>query len=142
MSEVIFRPASSAGYLELKSLLEQLGYELTVRNIADNIREIRARGGEVFVAVVNGRITGCVAAIIDVRLAEGIVGEIVSLVVAESARGQGIGKGLVNHAEQWLAQSVSTVRVRANVVREAAHKFYESGGYQLVKTQKLFKKTL
>lgn len=142
MSEAIFRPASSADYLELKRLLEQLGYELTVGTIAENIREIRTRRGEVFVVEENGRIIGCVAAIIDVRLAEGIVGEIVSLVVAESARGQGIGKGLVHHAEQWLAQSVSTVRVRANAVREAAHKFYESRGYQLTKTQKLFKKTL
>jgi len=50
--------------------------------------------------------------------------EIVSLVVSESARGQGIGKALVLAAESWANTRVNKIRVRANSTREEAHDFY------------------
>ncbi|MCB0032548.1 MAG: GNAT family N-acetyltransferase, partial [Anaerolineales bacterium] len=94
MTEVTYRNVAGDEYPELQGLLAQLGYDLAVSTIAENVQEIRARGGEVFVAERNGRLVGCVAAIIDVRLGGGICGEIVSLVVAESERGQGVGRAL------------------------------------------------
>ncbi|MCA9916836.1 MAG: GNAT family N-acetyltransferase, partial [Anaerolineales bacterium] len=56
--------------------------------------------------------------------------------------GQGMGRALVQQAEAWLGQSVGIVRVRANATREAAHRFYESGGYTLEKSQRVYKKRL
>lgn len=142
MQDLLVRSVKEDDFPEQKELLQALGYDLAISNMAENVREIRARGGEVFVAERNGRLVGCVAAIIDVRLGGSICGEIVSLVVAESERGQGMGRALVQQAEAWLGQSVGIVRVRANATREAAHRFYESGGYTLEKSQRVYKKRL
>lgn len=123
---------------KLQPLLKQLGYELSVALIENNIREIRDRGGEVFVARYGGEIIGCIAAIIDVRLAAGKQGEIVTLVVMDRFRQRGIGSQLVRCAEQWLSPQVSSIRVRANSMREKAHQFYIHMGYTESKTQKIF----
>ncbi|NYS61246.1 hypothetical protein [Vreelandella salicampi] len=64
-------------------LMAQLGYDHSEKTLLDNIVALREKGGEVFVAEVAGTVRGCVSAIIDVRLAEGVKGEIVSLVVSE-----------------------------------------------------------
>ncbi|MCA9920429.1 MAG: hypothetical protein KC445_20880, partial [Anaerolineales bacterium] len=82
MQDLLVRSVKEDDFPEQKELLQALGYDLAISNMAENVREIRARGGEVFVAERNGRLVGCVAAIIDVRLGGGICGEIVSLVVA------------------------------------------------------------
>ena len=115
--------------------MDQLGYDHSEESLSANISAVREQGGEVFVAEVDGNVRGCVSAIIDVRLAEGIKGEIVSLVVSGEARGQGLGKGLILEAEKWLSGKVRVIRVRANALREQSHLFYESLGYSREKTQ-------
>ncbi|MDQ7730745.1 GNAT family N-acetyltransferase [Halomonas sp. SpR8] len=92
--------------------MAQLGYDHSEESLSANISAVREQGGEVFVAEVAGSVRGCVSAIIDVHLAEGVKGEIVSLVVSEAARGQGLGKGLVLEAEKWLSGKVSAIRLR------------------------------
>jgi GNAT superfamily N-acetyltransferase len=65
------------------------------------------------------------------------------LVVAESARGRGIGKQLCKAAEDWArAHGVRRLRVRSNAIRERAHAFYLRDGYAQVKTSTVFEKTL
>ncbi len=122
----------------LLPLMQALGYALGADELRNSIAEINQRGGAVFVAEREGRIVGCVAAIIDVRLAEGVTGEIVSLVVVPECRGLGIGKGLVEQAEAWLDPRVSVIRIRANAIRAEAHGFYRSLGFKEIKTQKIF----
>jgi ribosomal protein S18 acetylase RimI-like enzyme len=127
---------------KLKPLIHQLGYNLESFDIENNINEIRQRGGEVFVARVNEEVIACINAIIDVRLAAGRNGEIVTLVVLEQYRGMGVGKALLATAEAWLAERVATIRVRTNTVRVRAQQFYLTAGYQELKTQKIFIKNL
>lgn len=140
MNQPLYQAINPSDQAQLKSLLNELGYDLDDARIEQHIREIRNRGGEVFVAKLADRVVGCVAAIVDVRLAAGIQGEIVSLVVTEPYRGQGIGNGLIKSAEDWLSQTVDTIRVRANSQRRDAHRFYAKAGYELSKTQKIFTK--
>ncbi len=122
--------------------MAQLGYEHSEESLAKNISAVRGSGGEVFVAELSGRVCGCVSAIIDVRLAAGTNGEIVSLVVDEASRGRGVGKGLVSTAENWLKDHTNVIRIRANVIREQAHEFYKNLGYSLSKTQVVFSKNV
>lgn len=137
----IYRKYTHQDAQALVLLMAQLGYDHSEKSLSANISAVREQGGEVLVAEVAGKVLGCVSAIIDARLAEGIKGEIVSLVVSKDARGQGLGKGLVLEAEKWLSGNVSVVRVRANALREQSHLFYESLGYRKVKTQAVLIKT-
>ncbi len=138
----IYRKYESSDIERVKDLMLQLGYPLEKHELEKNIAAIREKGGEVIVAETKNNVTGCVAVLIDVRLAEGVYAEIVSLVVSEEVRGKGIGKRLVRKAEEWAGKRANKIRVRANEIREAAHIFYENLGYNEVKTQKIFKKMM
>jgi GNAT superfamily N-acetyltransferase len=68
-------------------------------------------------------------------LAEGMFGEILSLVVSKDHRGSGIGTCLIKNAESWLKPQATKLRIRANSIRLKAHKFYKSLVYIEIKTQ-------
>lgn len=135
-----YRIATSADTSVLVRLMHELGYSHTDDSILENLQCVQNHGGAVFVALWDGSIVGCVCAIIDVRLASGLCGEIASLIVFDGHRQKGIGKGLIKYAEKWLGCQTRSIRVRANVKRSVAHKFYEELGYEEEKSQKLFRK--
>jgi GNAT superfamily N-acetyltransferase len=124
-------------------LLSELGYDFDDSTLSQRIEAIRNQGGEVIIASIDGLVIGCVNTLIDIRLAEGLTGEIVSLVVSAIYRGMGIGKELVFHAESCLkTKGCNTIRVRANAVRKEAHQFYLGMDFKEIKTQKIFKKNV
>ncbi len=69
--------------------------------------------------------------------------EITALVVDESYQNKGVGAALIKKAEAWAkANELSLVRVRSNVIRTDAHRFYQRNGYSLKKSWHLFVKEL
>ena len=69
--------------------------------------------------------------------------ELAGLVVDDAVRGAGVGAALLNAAEAWArSEGFATMRVRSNVVRERAHRFYEREGYERIKAQAVFRKAL
>lgn len=135
---VSFRFAQFSDLPELVSLMSQLGYETCEMKLQTLIKEIRHGAGEVFVAEYGSNVVGCVNAVIDVRLAEGRVGEVASLVVDDAWRGRGLGRSLIHMAEEWLSSRVNHVRIRANARRIDAHSLYQSSGYEPLKQQIVF----
>ncbi len=135
-----YRKYEKSDHFRLQYLMKELGYGIEKDELEQNIDEIIRRGGQIIIADENQSVIGSVCVIIDVRLAEGIYAEIVSLVVDSTVRGRGVGKGLVKRAEEWAGEHVTNVRVRANEIRNDAHLFYESLGYDFVKKQKVFRK--
>lgn len=136
------RTARNSDVSALVGLMAQLRYDVRDKELLEVVSAIRQGHGEVFVAEMDGETVGCVNAIVDVRLAEGRVGEIASLVVRESHRGHGIGKALLAYAERWLSSRVDSVRIRANAKRSDAHGFYRAAGYTRVKEQSVFIKKM
>ena len=69
--------------------------------------------------------------------------EIWGLIVLDTARGTGVGRRLVEAAEEWaLLLGMSVVVVRSNALRIEAQAFYEHLGYKVTKTQNAFRKAL
>ena len=69
--------------------------------------------------------------------------EISGFVVDEHHRSQRVGMHLLARAERWAREiGCRAIGLRSNVIRDRAHAFYESHGYQHIKTQKSFRKDL
>lgn len=136
------REYRSNDFSELLKLMATLGYPLTVEELKKNIHLYQEEGGQILVAEKNGVVLGCITVTMSASVAEGVYGEIKSLVVSEKARGMGVGSVLSEGAEAWLSERVNRIRVRTNSVREKAHKFYEKQGYSHVKSQKVYSKDI
>jgi GNAT superfamily N-acetyltransferase len=69
--------------------------------------------------------------------------EINGLIVEEETRSRGIGRALLDAAEQWARNcGCVVISVHSNVNRDRAHSFYKRNGYEPYKTQELFRKRL
>jgi GNAT superfamily N-acetyltransferase len=129
----------------MADLAVQLGYECTGEEVQKRLSQMQDPNGyAVFVAKLpQGRIAGWIGAYLFRSVETESCAEINGLVVDQNVRSRGIGKMLLDSAEQW-ARSVGcdAISVRSNVKRDRAHRFYRKNGYELVKTQKEFRKSL
>lgn len=125
-------------------LSSQLGYPVAAADLRGRIETLAATPGHIVVAaVLNGRLVGWIDASIERHLPEPAAVLIGGLIIDDSARGSGIGKRLCEAVEQWAReQSIATVRVRSQVKRADAHRFYLRDGYRHVKTSHVFEKSV
>ena len=137
---VTLRLLESTDAEAISALLPDLGYEATAGQVARRLAALRDwPDQEAFVADSDGRVVGlCHVQGVRMLNSEGYV-EIQALVVSAACQGQGIGKRLVAHACGWaFARGYERVRLRSNVVREAAHAFYEHLGFEKAKASYAF----
>jgi len=129
----------------MAGLAGQLGYDCTGEEVRERLRRMQDSSHyAVYVAELpGGQIAGWIGAYLFRSVETPSCAEINGLVVDQSIRSRGIGRRLLNTAEEW-AQSIGcdTVSVRSNIKRNSAHRFYIGNGYQHVKTQKEFRKGL
>jgi GNAT superfamily N-acetyltransferase len=113
-------------------LLDQLGYPADVGAVTSRLERLRIVGDRVVVAEVDGQVAGLAQLQVSPTIAlERPAAKIDALVVAETYRGQGIGRALVEEME-------SEARVRGCVLlylttatrREDAHEFYRRVGLE------------
>lgn len=143
--DIRVRPAQASDVTMLAELSRQLGYPVAVEEMASRLRRVREGAiGEVFVAVAgyDSPILGWTHVVPRLHLEEAPFAELAGLVVADSARSLGIGAALLAAAETWArAAGFAMMRVRSNVLRDRAHRFYERAGYQRIKAQAVFHKS-
>lgn len=126
-------------------LCAQLGYPVEEAQVVSRLRCVLQQGDHaVFIAE---QADLYVLAWIHLRLVTSLVldrlAEIDGFVVREGYRSQGVGSMLLQHAEAWAIQNgCPTLRLRTNVTRLEAHRFYMRSGFENVKTSYLFQKTL
>jgi GNAT superfamily N-acetyltransferase len=140
----MIRVARASDAAEIAQLTTQLGYDLTEADAADRLSRILVRDDQrFFVADLDGRAVGWV----HVLFAEYVEAEafvvIGGLVVDKGHRRLGVGRALMDRAENWATErGCSMVRLTSSATRNAAHRFYESVGYTNIKTQYSFIKAL
>jgi GNAT superfamily N-acetyltransferase len=142
---VRIRPLRREDAGQLAPLCGQLGYPATPeqvdRRLAHLLRTLRH--GLLGAVDDDDTILGWVHVDASELLVWDPYAEICSLVVDARVRGQRIGRALVAAAEAWASdRGFAVVRVRSNVIRSDAHRFYQQLGYERVKTQDTFAKTL
>ena len=126
------------------ALTTQLGYPANEDAIRRRIDLIKDRpDARLFVAVHGNTVVGWLHVQAICSLESDTRAEIWGLVVSESVRGTGVGRRLVEAAEEWaIVRGLGVMSLRSNQLRTGAHKFYEHLGYTVAKTQSAFRKNL
>ena len=116
----------------LVELISSLGHEIDEKSLRKNLRSLKKTGETPLVAILDKRLVGMCGVgrrIVVHRPAP--LGRITILVVSTEAQGQGIGRMLVEAAENWMRKKgCSLVEVTSNDRRTAAHAFYRHMGYE------------
>jgi GNAT superfamily N-acetyltransferase len=138
------RPIEAGDARVAAILCTQLGYPADEAAVLERMRQIAGDAHRaVLVACLDDVVAGWIDLSVEYHLQSEPAALIGGLVVAEPARGQGVGRQLCKAAEEWArAQGVRRLRVRSNVIRERAHEFYLRDGYARVKTSAVFEKKL
>jgi GNAT superfamily N-acetyltransferase len=142
-SSVEIRPPRPGDYARMAELASQLGYKAVGENIEKRLAGLQGSPEyAVFVAELpGGEVAGWVGVFVYRCVEADARAEVNGLVVDERMRSSGIGRRLMERAEEWAREKgCSAVGLRSNVIRERAHAFYERLGYKHIKTQKSFRK--
>jgi GNAT superfamily N-acetyltransferase len=129
---------------EMARLAGELGYPMSTAEMARRLGVLLTNERHyVAVAATSDHLRGWVHVEHRFSLEGGDRAEIMGLVVDSSDRRRGLGRRLVDVAENWArAQGVSAVTVRSNAARELSHPFYEALGYSREKTQHVYRKVV
>jgi GNAT superfamily N-acetyltransferase len=123
------KPADAARIAELIALLE---HPIDEKTVSRNLGKLK-KGGELpLVAALDKQVVGLcgVHAMVTVHR-PAPVGRVTVLVVDNKAQRHGIGRMLVEAAEQWCReQGCQIIEVTSNDRRAAAHAFYRHMGYE------------
>src|SRR5215813_3348119 len=144
-NRMIVRTAERGDAGAVAALSAQLGYDEAEGEIAKRIEEIRAQtNGEVYVAVVPPDIVVGwiqVSAVLLVELPP--LAEVGGIIVDSRYRRIGVGRSLMEAAEQWARQNgLTALRLRSNVQREEAREFLRRLGYRELAVSTQFSKAL
>jgi GNAT superfamily N-acetyltransferase len=136
------RPADGADAAALSRLSGELGDPVEPAVLAARLAAVAGGPAEaVFVAERSAdvRVVGWIHVCAVRSLETEPFAEIRGLIVDRECRRAGIGAALVAAAAAWArGRGLRALRVRTNVVREDARKFYSGAGFKLVKTQDVY----
>ncbi len=137
----MIRPIRAADAEQITGLLAQLGYPSDLDAVTNRLAAIlNSATQQVLVAITaDSGIGGYIGVERRVALEVDERVEITGLVVDSTARRSGLGRALVNAAEEWAREhGLHTVVVRSNAARTESHPFYEAIGYQRTKTSHVY----
>lgn len=119
---------------ELTILMEQLGYPTTIENMETRFKNIALNPDyKTFVAISEGSVVGMIGLLKGYYYEmDGYYVRIVALVVNTRYRNKGIGKKLIEEAENW-SRNIGATGIGLNSgnrpERVNAHTFYINRGY-------------
>jgi GNAT superfamily N-acetyltransferase len=126
------RDAKPSDAKRLVELIKELGHEITEKQVRKNLSALKKSGETPLVAALDKRIVGmCGVGRRVVIHRPAPLGRITALVVAKEAQGEGLGRMLVEAAEDWMRKKgCQLLEVTSNDRRTAAHAFYRHMGYE------------
>jgi GNAT superfamily N-acetyltransferase len=124
------KPADSARLAQM--IWDDLGHDISEQQVRKNLAALRKVGETPIVVTLEKEVVGMIGLHRMVTIHRPApVGRIPILVVAKEAQGHGLGRMLVDAAEQWCRQKgCQIIEVTSNDRRAAAHAFYRHMGYE------------
>ena len=142
---MIIRKAEEKDLPALARLAGAMGYSSNMSLVSERYKQVVSlRDNIIFVAEdqENG-VIGWVHVLPRILVLTEPMAEIGGLVVDELYRRRGIATELVMEAEKWVrSHGYDKIIVRSNVKRPESHDFYQSAGYECIKEQKIYVKTV
>ena len=133
MNEPTIRTADLNDSQALAKLITQLGYPTSQDEMSDRLAAIFSDPDYMtFVAEYQSKVVGMIGlGVFKYYEKNGVYGRVVTLVVDEERRGEGVGSSLVAEAERWLQRRSATACViNCGKQRKDTHRFYERRGYE------------
>jgi GNAT superfamily N-acetyltransferase len=126
------RDAKPSDAKRLAELIHELGHEIGEKQVRKNLASLKKTGETPIVATLDKVVVGmCGLGRRVVIHRPAPLGRITALVVTKDAQGHGIGRKLVEAAEDWMRkEGCQLVEVTSNDRRTAAHAFYRHLGYE------------
>lgn len=123
---------------------EELNYDYPLIDAeAQLIKILSSPNNQVFVAETDNHIVGYVQASEYIATYFPPAVNIMGLAVSKKAQGMGVGRALMQQAENWAKDINATcIRLSSGEERTAAHQFYQKIGYKKIKNHATFKKML
>ena len=133
---LIIKEAGSSDFAALTELMNELGYHTTIDEMIARLENIQNHMDyKTFIATNDSQILGMVGMMKNYSYEQnGIYVRVLALVTRSQFRQRGIGKKLMDAAENW-AKELGAVKVLLNCgnreERSTAHLFYKKIGYQI-----------
>ena len=143
--DVHVRPATPSDAGDVARLSTTLGYAAGEPEMRARLNRAASDPERAVRLAVDAR--GVVIGWIEVQSTEVLVSEpfalVTGLVVDAAVRGKGVGRLLVEAAEAWARErGLVALRLRTRVERADAHAFYERLGFELTKSQRVYRKSV
>jgi GNAT superfamily N-acetyltransferase len=126
------REAKPGDAARLAELIDELGHAISEKQVRKTLATLRKAGETPIVATLDKNVVGLIGTHRMVTIHRPApVGRIPVLVVAKEAQGHGLGRMLVDAAEQWCRdKGCQLIEVTSNDRRAEAHAFYRHMGYE------------
>lgn len=130
---LLIREPKSSDAPALVGLLAEMGFPASEAEITERLEAFQRRGEKAWVATRGGQTLGLITVhITPVLHRPKPVGRVMVLVVADGHRGQGLGRALMDKAEDHLARAgCGLVELTSNIKLTEAHAFYTTLGYEM-----------
>jgi GNAT superfamily N-acetyltransferase len=133
---IIIREAELTDVPALSGLMNELGYSTTENEMLARFRNIQSHTDfKTFVAMIDTQVVGMIGLTRNYSYEEnGIYVRVLALVTSYKLRQNGIGKRLMQVAEDW-AKEIGANKILLNCgnreERKVAHSFYKKIGYEV-----------
>jgi len=142
--DFILRDVQKGDSKGVKKLAEELGYPSSEEKVSEILETvIKHNDHRMIVAEKQKELVGYIHMVSSLSVGSDRFVEIAALSVLDSYRKKGIGKALIAESKNMAAEKgVEFVRIRSNIIRQEAHKFFEQRGFRNLKTQEVFVKKI
>jgi len=140
----IIRTANKEDCPDITQLTNELGYPSSEEKVGEILDVVlKHEDHQLFVAEIDKQLVAYIHLVSSIRLGSDPFVEVVAFVVHSNFRNKGLGKSLINETEKWVrAKNVKNIRIRSNIIRQEAHKFFTERGFTNLKTQEVFLKQI